>query len=98
VRIFKLRHYQKPGHSANSQAFSDLEQYPQGDLNPLHPPRKGRTGKEVTETTPDPLAQTLAREIEKDPDLARLIDAWPELPPAFRAGILAMVESVKSAR
>ena len=27
-----------------------------------------------------------------DPRLARLIDAWPDLPEAVRAGILAMVE------
>jgi hypothetical protein len=25
------------------------------------------------------------------PDLARLVDAWPSLPPAIKAGILAMI-------
>ncbi len=29
-----------------------------------------------------------------DADLRRLIDAWPELPDAIRAGILAMVDAV----
>ena len=28
-----------------------------------------------------------------DPDLAALIDAWPTLPDAIRAGIMAMVRS-----
>ena len=28
-----------------------------------------------------------------DPDLTRLIDAWPELPEAIRAGIVAMVRA-----
>ncbi len=29
-----------------------------------------------------------------DSDLRRVIDAWPDLPPVIRAGILAMVEAV----
>jgi hypothetical protein len=28
-----------------------------------------------------------------DPDLAALVDAWPELPRAIRAGILSMVRA-----
>jgi hypothetical protein len=28
---------------------------------------------------------------KNDPDLTVLVDAWPELPEAIRAGILAMV-------
>jgi hypothetical protein len=35
----------------------------------------------------------LARELQNDPDLARLIGAWPTLPEAIRVGILAMVEA-----
>jgi hypothetical protein len=30
---------------------------------------------------------------EIDADLGRLIDAWPTLPEAIRAGVLAMVEA-----
>jgi hypothetical protein len=53
------------------------------------------------------LAQTLARESAKGPEptpstsppldanLARLIDAWPTLPGAIRAGILAMVDATR---
>ena len=30
------------------------------------------------------------------PDLAEIVDAWPELPEAIRAGILAMVKASRS--
>jgi hypothetical protein len=41
------------------------------------------------------LAYSLARETQIDPDLAHLIDAWPELPPAIRTGILAMIDAAR---
>ena len=37
----------------------------------------------------------LAVPLPSDPELARLIDAWPTLPEALRTGILAMVDAVK---
>ncbi len=49
--------------------------------------------KDVTETTPEPLAQTLARQLEKHPDLAHLVERWDTLPEAVRAGIVAMVKA-----
>jgi hypothetical protein len=39
------------------------------------------------------LAQTLAHESEKDPDLARIITAWPMLSEPIRRAMLALVES-----
>jgi hypothetical protein len=30
---------------------------------------------------------------QTDPDLARIVDAWPTLPEAVRAGIVAMVKA-----
>jgi hypothetical protein len=30
---------------------------------------------------------------QTDPDLARIVDAWPTLPEAIRAGIVAMVQA-----
>jgi hypothetical protein len=34
-----------------------------------------------------------AREEQLDPDLAAIVNAWPELPAAIRAGILAMIRA-----
>ena len=47
----------------------------------------------VTGTPPQPLAHTLAHEMQIDPDLARLIDAWPDLPPTVKRMILAALEA-----
>jgi len=33
--------------------------------------------------------------VAADPDLGRLIEAWPTLPEAIRRGILAMVEAAR---
>ena len=44
-------------------------------------PRPGRATKSATEWLPD------------DPDLGAIIDAWPELPAAVKAGIVAMVKA-----
>jgi hypothetical protein len=30
-------------------------------------------------------------ETDRDPDLARVIDAWPDLPPHIRAAVLALI-------
>jgi hypothetical protein len=40
------------------------------------------------------LAQSLARETQIDPDLARVVSAWPDLPEAIRRAVLALVNSV----
>jgi hypothetical protein len=45
------------------------------------------------ETPSIPLAHSLARETQIDPDLARLIDAWPSLPPTAKRMILAALEA-----
>ncbi len=31
-----------------------------------------------------------------DPDLAAVVDAWPDLPEAMKAGIVAMVKAARS--
>ena len=69
--------------------------FPQGDSNPLPISRKGNAGKEVTANGPESLAYSLAHDSQIDPDLARLIDAWPTLPEALRAGILAMIDAAR---
>jgi hypothetical protein len=45
-----------------------------------------------------PLAHSLARETQIDPDLARLIDAWPNLPPTVKRMILASLEASEPAK
>jgi hypothetical protein len=46
-----------------------------------------------------PLALPLAQESSKppatDPDLARLLDAWPDLPPHIRAAVLALIGTAR---
>ena len=42
----------------------------------------------------EPLAPDLLHDTcQTDPDLARIVDAWPTLPEAVRAGIVAMVKA-----
>ena len=36
-----------------------------------------------------------ARTLQNDPELAAVVNAWPTLPQAVKAGIAAMVKSVK---
>jgi len=36
-----------------------------------------------------------ARKAPLDPDLAAVVDAWPALPAAIKAGILAMISATK---
>ena len=43
----------------------------------------------------EPLGLPLAYGPETDPDLAALVDAWPSLPDAVKAGILAMVKACR---
>ncbi len=43
--------------------------------------------------TSDGLGSCLAILDENDPELAAIVRAWPDLPDAVRAGILAMIEA-----
>jgi hypothetical protein len=61
--------------------------------NPLPDCHKDKSRKAFAETPPEPLAQTLAHETQIDPELARVIDAWPKLSDAIKAGIMAMVRA-----
>jgi hypothetical protein len=61
-------------------------------IEPASPPPKGDARKVVIQTPSETLAQSLSRETPIDTYLARLVDAWPTLPEAVRAGIVAMVK------
>jgi hypothetical protein len=44
---------------------------------------------------PSSARSTISSRIEIGPDLAQVIDSWPTLPESLRAGILAMIGSVR---
>jgi hypothetical protein len=41
------------------------------------------------------LSAPLAQQAPTDPDLARVLDAWPTLPPHIRAAVLALVAAAR---
>jgi hypothetical protein len=47
----------------------------------------------LTSSLPEPLAHSLARQVQKDSDLKLLIERWDCLPEPVRAGIVAMVKA-----
>jgi hypothetical protein len=62
--------------------------------------RKNMASKNVTESPPAPLAQQSPEDPSAslpaapiDPDLARIVMAWPDLPEPIRRAMLAMVAS-----
>ena len=55
----------------------------------------GAVNKGVSPNSETVLASCLAFLVEKMPDLARVVKAWPELPEAIKAGILAMVKATR---
>ncbi len=55
--------------------------------------------RQATDTPADALAPLLPTDNSKtDPDLAAVVDAWPTLPEALKAGILAMVKAAAVAK
>jgi hypothetical protein len=47
--------------------------------------------------TPDGACHCLCQtHVKTDPDLTKLISAWPALPDALKAGIVAMVKAAKA--
>jgi hypothetical protein len=69
-------------------------------FEPATPPPQSQAGTPDAAKTQNPLAHSLARETQKsaglvalDPDLQRVLDAWPTLPEAIRRAILALVDA-----
>ncbi len=69
------------------------------DLRIMRPPLdsvNGHDGKDLRQAGP-PVADHLPNDTCKtDLDLAAVVDAWPDLPEALKAGILAMVKAARS--
>lgn len=55
--------------------------------------RKPLADKGVAPTSQTVLPPCLPDSTEADPDLALVVEAWPGLPEAVRAGIVAMVKA-----
>jgi len=82
------------GKPADSQGNStDDEKWRRRESNPRPARRKGIVLQTVAASTENALAHTLARESPTDPELARIIAAWPTLPAPIRAGVLALVNA-----
>jgi hypothetical protein len=47
------------------------------------------------ETKQKALAHSLAQESQNDPDLGRIVEAWPGLPDHIRTAILALVNAAR---
>ena len=45
---------------------------------------------------PPALARCLHTDADPDPDLARVVKAWPDLPPHIKAAVLALVQTAPS--
>ena len=60
-----------------------------------------RSGDETTApaTTSDATAVSVAHQLpagaETDPDLARIVSTWPDLPPHIRAAVLALIGTAR---
>ena len=68
-----------------------------GDQQGLTPEPESKGGREVgaEETRPGAPANTISAQWELPPDLQAVAEAWPTLPQAVKAGILAMVEAAR---
>jgi hypothetical protein len=53
------------------------------------------TQKGVASQPKTGLSRCLSRDPQIDPDLARVVNAWPSLPSALRAGIVAMIDAAQ---
>jgi hypothetical protein len=68
-------------------------------LEPAVPMSQAEPDTPVTATTDDTLGQSLDNGAHNgaqiDAELARVLNAWPKLPTALKAGILAMIDAAR---
>ncbi len=78
----------------NSASPCNLDEWSRGESNPRPVSVQGSTDNDLRDASNAGGAESGAVppiSTPNDPDLTRLIDAWPTLPEAIKAGILAMV-------
>ena len=77
--------------------FATVKEAPRVGLEPTGLAPQRTDGTRVTEPAPSPETKygtkTDAETAPDDPDLRSVVDAWPNLPEAIRAGIVAMVQT-----
>ena len=88
----------KPTGTVNTQSFTT----PNASSSPAHPIPSLR--QHTTESDPKRLpratrgATRVVAALEDDPNLAAVVDAWPDLPAALKAGIVAMAKATARVR
>jgi F0F1-type ATP synthase beta subunit len=64
-------------------------------FEPLETNQQSLENKELTENTNPVFATSLAKTLQKYPELEQIITAWPELPEAVKTTIKALIQTHK---
>ena len=65
----------------------------QGILSPLHKNHKHLKQQELSESAIPDFAISLARILQKYPEIKQIITAWPKLPEHIKAAIRALIQT-----
>ena len=77
----------------NSRGRSGIRTHEITDLQSVPQSAQDTTGQTVTNISKSAVPASLPVGLPVDPDLATIAAAWPTLPAALKAGILAMVKA-----
>ena len=89
---YRWRYHKQKGLTARSRKSFAAKVEAKG-VEPLARSPEPSAPQQPAETTPRDLAYSWACNSEIDPDLARILSAWPMLPVPIRRAMLALVES-----
>jgi hypothetical protein len=74
-----------------------LEQFPKGTGNTIHRVEgAAESGASESQNGPETARRTAVDRPEVDPELARVVEAWPDLPEHIRAAVMALVTSASA--
>ena len=73
--------------------FARGKKYPQGEIKPPEEKSQQSDNKELTTLQTSVLATGLDKLLQKHPELATIIRAWPNLPPNIKATIMALIQT-----
>ena len=86
----------KNGQDTLKTAFSAVNEVPPRGVEPLEANQQGIENKELTTNQNAVLPSRLALILQKHPDLARLIQLWPEFPEQTKSAIKSLIQSYKT--